>query len=109
MEKIQYIGIQDFTEGEQIIIKQESEDFYEKISSFIEDVYKLTVHLKDHSKGGKTKKYELDARVTVISKVFESSATEFDLKKVLNKGFEELENELKHKLRIGSQKHKQYE
>ncbi len=108
-EIIQFIGLNDLEMPEQALVNKLATSYHEKIRRQLSNMTSLVVHIKIHKKTGTHHKYSLHARALAPSKMFESTATDWDLAKALHKVFIEMEREIQHKLKTDSQHHKSYE
>ena len=109
MEPIQIIGIDEIDdEFEKATINKLANEYYEKIQRGIKEFTSVTLHIKKHSKGGKTKKWDMRVRITAPSQILEAQESDWDLAKSLHKVFNNIERELQHKLRVDDQRDKPY-
>lgn len=97
---IQFIGLKDFDSSETSIIKELSEEYYEKLLRDITNA-QLILELKKYKKDGEKAKYAFHSRVeSGKSLALVSKASDWDLKRTLHKLFQKLEHELQHKYKI---------
>ena len=98
MSKIQYIGLKDFTEQEQELIKSLAIEYADKLERDIRE-FTLVINLKRHNLAGKRIKFSFHTRLDAPSFILTSKADDWDLARTLHKIFEKIENEIKHKFK----------
>jgi len=109
MEKIQIIGVDEIDDDlEKSTIDKITREYYEKIERALGANASITVHIKQHGKGGQRKKSDIRVRVDAPSKMFEAQESDWDLARALHKVFKNVERELQHKLRVDDQRDKPY-
>lgn len=109
MQPIQIIGIDEIEdEFEKATINKLANEYYGKIERGINNITSVTLHIKKHSKGGKTKKWDMRVRVNAPTKIFEAQESDWDLARSLHKVFNNIERELQHKLKVDDQRDKPY-
>ena len=108
-EIIQFIGVKDLDEPEQALVNKLATEHHAKIKRALRNITSLVVHIKQYSKTGKEHKYSIHVRAIAPTRIFESTASEWDLAKSLHKAFNEIEHEIQHKLKTDSQWDKPYE
>lgn len=96
---IRFIGLVNFDPQEQSIIKELSEEYYDKILRDIQNAL-LIVDLKKYERKQKNSKYAFHSRVEGPSLMLISKASDWDIKRTLHKLFKKLEKELQHKYKI---------
>lgn len=109
MEPIQIIGIEKIEDEEKSIVNKLINDYYKKIQREIKNITSLTVHVKTHSKGGKSKKYDFRVKVAAPTRIFESQESDWDLARTLHRVFRNMIRQIQHRLRTDSQRPKGYE
>ena len=99
MEKISYIGINDFDENERKMIQEMTEQHMKKIQRDVED-YELIVKLKKHgtikNKEDKAVKYSMHAKLTSNRTVLNAEYADWDLKRTIHIIFDKLNSEIEH-------------
>ena len=109
MEPIQIIGIDEIKgEVERETINKIVNEYYEKIQRALHNITSITLHVKQHSKGGKTHKWDMRIRVIAPTRAIEAQERDWDLARALHKVFNNIERELEHKLRTNDQRVKPY-
>lgn len=94
---IQFMGLKEFDEKEEEIIRNLSAEYYEKLLRDITNA-KLVLDLKKYKKDGEKAKYAFHSRVeSGKSLALVSKASDWDIKRTLHKLFQKLEHELQHK------------
>ncbi|MEK6973979.1 MAG: hypothetical protein AABW41_01960 [Nanoarchaeota archaeon] len=103
MEKIRFIGLNDFNDGEKALINEITLNNIKKISRHIGD-YELIVKLKKHSTANKkideTIKYSIHAKMQFPKILITASYADWELKRTLHVIYDKLLNEIKHKFKI---------
>ena len=109
-EIIQFVGVADLKEDEQAVVKALSEEYYQKIKTYLQNVTSMAVHIKTQKdeagkgKEKKRKKFSIKVRVLAPTHVFESKhASDWDLARTLHKAFKNIEHEVEHKLKVSDQ------
>ena len=108
MEPIQIMGIDELEGDEREVINRLINEHYNKIKRSLNEITSITVHIKQHSKGGKRKKSDVRVRVDAPSQIFEAQESDWDLARTLHKVFENIQREMEHKLRVDDQRDKPY-
>ena len=98
MSKIQYIGLKEFSEQEQELIKSLAIEYADKLERHIRE-FTLVINLKRHNLAGKRIKFSFHTRLDAPSFILTSKADDWDLARTLHKIFEKIENEIKHKFK----------
>ena len=98
MSNIQYIGLKEFTEQEQEIIKSLALEYADKLERYISE-FTLVINLKRHNLAGKRIKFSFHTRLDAPSFILTSKADDWDLARTLHKLFKKIENEIKHKFK----------
>ena len=110
MEPIQIIGVD---KGEDEVEKETSNklanEYYKKIQRSLKNITSITLHIKVHTKGGKTKKWGMRVKVVAPTRIFEAQESDWDLARSLHRVFRNVEREIQHKLHTDSQRPKSYE
>ena len=104
METIQYKGLDNINDEQRVVLDKLSAEYYDKIKrSICNDNCSIVVHLKKHDskEGGsgkekKNAKFSVCVRTIAPTKIFESSAFDWDFTKALHKAFEEMQQEILH-------------
>ena len=97
MAEIQIIGIDEINEDlEKGILNKIANSYFEKIERSLKDVSGVKLHIKCHSKGGKSRKWDMRVKVISSKKVFEAQESDWDLAKSLHKVFKNIEREIEH-------------
>ena len=96
MEKIQYAGLDDLNAFEREILDKIAPQYYEKYTRYLQNEVSLKIHLKSYSNEGKQKKFSINIKVSAPTKIFESSAADWDFSRTLHKSFKDIENQLEH-------------
>ena len=110
MEPIQIIGIDEVEDDlKKAAINKVANEYYEKVQRSLNNVTSVTLHVKKHTKGGKSKKWDMRVKVIAPTKIFEAQESDWDLARSLHKVFKNVEREIEHKLHTDSQKPKGYE
>ncbi|MBD3313585.1 hypothetical protein GF345_04025 [Candidatus Woesearchaeota archaeon] len=95
MEKIQYKGVNDLSEQEKDTVEKLSSEYYEKIIRELQNLTSVELHVKTHDTDGKQKRFEIMAKVSAPTRIFEASYEDWDLARTLHKVFQKLENQIK--------------
>lgn len=92
MGNLQFIGLDSVSpELEQGKVKRIATEYHEKIERAIHNEVNLTLHIKSHTKGGKSIMWDvLGKAVAPNKKVFESSEEDWELPKCLHKVFKSI-------------------
>ena len=100
MEPIQIIGIDVLKEeSDKDLVNTLANDYYGKIERALKNINSMSIHIKQHSKGGKRKKSDIRVKVISPTKVFESQESDWDLARTLHKFFKNIEREIEHSIR----------
>lgn len=109
-EVIQFIGVADLKEEEQVIVNKLSTEYYGKIKTYLHNLTSVAVHIKTQNdeagegKEKKRKKFSIKVRVIAPTHIFESKhASDWDLARTLHKAFKNIEHEIEHKLKVSDQ------
>jgi len=98
-EVIQFVGVSDLSAEEQEVIQRLTTENYEKIKRDVHNLTNMTVHVKCYAKEGNRKKYSLHVKVAVPTKEFNSSnADDWELARALHKAFNDIRNQIRHRL-----------
>ncbi|MBI2670799.1 hypothetical protein HYX18_02385 [Candidatus Woesearchaeota archaeon] len=102
MEKIRFIGLNEFDSAERSIINELTDKHIKKISRAIGD-YELVIKVKKHSTANKkideSVKYSIHAKMEFPNILIMASYADWDLRRTMHKTFEKLHNEIKHKFK----------
>ena len=100
---IQFIGINELSPEEQETVQELATKAHERITTILQNITELVVHIKTYENEGERKKYSLHVRCAAPSLMFESEkAHDWDLARVLHKAFNDIEQQIKHKLHTDS-------
>jgi len=109
MEPIQVIGIDQLgLDSEKDMVNKLSNEYYVKIKRALKNITSITLHIKQHSKGGKRKKSDIRVKVVAPTRIFESQESDWDLARAIHRAFKNIERQLQHKLRTDDQRDKPY-
>lgn len=101
MGKTDFVGLSEFNDVERKIINEYVSKHMKKIDRSMDD-YILKINFKKHGDSKKKVderiKYSLHAKIQHPNIIFSVSEADWDLKLALNRAFEKLNNEIKHKL-----------
>lgn len=99
MANIKFLGLDqlDNIQKDKAIIL--SERYYGKIGVFVNEP-EIIVHFKLLNKEGSQKHFFIKARVNAPNLMFESEQDDWDLSRALHKVFNNLENEIRKKLKL---------
>lgn len=108
MEPIQITGIDELDDNEKIIANKLVNEYYDKIQREIKNITSLTVHIKQHSKGGKIKKFDIRVKAIAPTRIFEAQESDWDFARTLHRVFKNIEREIVHQLHSDNQHNKSY-
>ena len=109
MEGIQIIGIDKLQDDlEKSTVNKLSAEYYEKIKRALNNEVLMTVHIKEHTKGGARKKSDIRVKVIAPTRIFEAQESDWDLARTLHKVFKNIERELQHKFKTDDTRKKPY-
>ncbi len=77
-------------------INKLTNEYYWKIQRLLNNTLSLTIHIKQHSKGGKREKSDIRVRVIAPTRIFEAQESDWDLARTLHKVFENIIKEIQH-------------
>ena len=100
MEPIQIIGIdkvEDETEKE--TINKLANEYYVKIQRALKNITSVTLHIKAHTKGGKSKKWDIRVKVIAPTRIFEAHESDWDLARSLHRVFKNVERQVEHRFK----------
>ncbi len=101
MGKTDFVGLSEFNETEKKTINEYVAKHMKKIDRSLDD-YTLKINFKKHGESKKKVderiKYSLHAKIENPNTMFSVSEADWDLKLALNRAFEKLNNEIKHKI-----------
>ena len=97
MEPIQIIGVLGLDSEKELVSKLANE-YYGKIQRSLKNITSITLHIKQHSKGGKRKKSDIRVKVMAPTRIFESQESDWDLARAVHKVFKNIERQLEHKI-----------
>lgn len=99
-EIIQFIGLDDLNEEEKTVLKELSEEYYEKIKRSLKNMTSLAVHVKIYKNEGSRKKYSLHVRAIAPTDIIETDKeADWDLARTLHKSFKNIERQIEHKFK----------
>lgn len=102
-EVIQFIGVNELSEDEQLIVNTLATEYYGKIKRALKNLTSMAVHVKTYKKEGAKKKFSINIRAIAPTGIFESKmAADWDLARTLHKAFKNIEHEIEHKLMVSS-------
>ena len=124
MVPIQYIGVDQLTTDERIVLDKLSAEYYDKIERSLKNLTTIIVHIKEYKKEAapekkeergfygkklKRKKYDIHIKVVAPTRIFEEKhAADWDFARTLHKAFKNIEREIQHKLHTDNQRNKAY-
>ncbi len=111
MEDIKYIGINLLDGSEKEILDNLSAEYYDKIKRSIRNITSLVIHIKTHrdKPDKKTKVYSVHMRAVAPTKIFESSAHDWDFARTLHMAFQEMEKVVQHRFHSDASYKREYE
>lgn len=110
-EIVQFVGLKSLSSEEQEVLYRLSLEYLDKVRRSVQGpISTLVVHVKKYNSAGKRKKFSLHVRCIVASKeIFESCKShDWDLPRALHKSFEDLRQQIAHKLRTDVTRPKTY-
>ncbi|MBW2973455.1 hypothetical protein KY346_03625 [Candidatus Woesearchaeota archaeon] len=109
-EIIQFIGVKDLEPMEQETVQRLTTENYEKIKRDLKNMTDMKVHVKTYKKEGTKKKYSIHILVSFPGKAIESCrAHDFELPRALHKAFNDIKEQIHHKLHTDTGWDKPYE
>jgi len=87
----------NFSDFERGAVNRIVKKYYERFQRYFENIGSFEVYLKCFLKKGNVKRYDVKIKVIVPGFCFESDSEDFKITDALNKGFEKILNEIKHK------------
>ncbi len=108
MEPIQITGIDEISEEDKDLVNTLANEYYAKIQRSLKNITSITLHIKQHSKGGKRKKSDIRVKVIAPTRIFEAQESDWDLARTLHRVFKNIERQLEHRLKVSDQKDKSY-
>lgn len=100
---IKVTGIELLDEKEKETFNKISNEFSNKIKRKIKNDFSLKFFIKEHSKGGKTKKFSIDVEAISFPHLLKSTAYDWDFAKALRKALEKIITEAEHKFHASEQ------
>jgi len=91
------------SEEEKRIANKLIKEYYQKIKRAAKGDFSLKITIKEYSKGGKTKKYDLAAEMVCAETIFRAKAFDWDFARTLHKLLIKILNEMEHKLHHSEQ------
>jgi len=104
MEKIEVIGIDNLTEEEKNTANNLLKGYIPKIERLVKNNILIKMHVKEHKKDGKGKKYSLHFEVIFAGKMLNSDAWDYDLSRTIHKAMKKIETEAEHKFHSSEQR-----
>jgi len=109
-EIIQFIGVSDLEPMEQDTVQTLTTENYPKIKRAIKNITSLKVHVKTYKKEGEQKKYSLHVQAIYPGGTIESTkAHDFELPRAIHKAFNDIKEQINHKLKTDTTRDKAYE
>ncbi len=103
-ETIRYVGLDGLNQEEKAILNKLSTEYFQKIKRLTKNITSIIVHIKLYNNDGKEdkrKKYSIHVRALAPTRIFESTkAADWDFARTLHKAFNDIEHEIKHKMKI---------
>lgn len=99
MENLKFLGLEDLTDSQKDKLIDLSTRYYDKIKILINDP-EIIVHLKPIKSKGNQQHFFIKARITAPNLLFEAEQDDWDLNRTLHKVFNNLENEIRKKLKL---------
>lgn len=106
MEAIQYAGLDLLNDQERSTLDTLSAEYYDKLQRTLQNELTLKVHIKtinDKHEEGKAREFSIHVQCIAPTRIFESSAEDWDFARVLHKVFKDLELQLEHKMSADNQ------
>ena len=109
-EILQFVGLKDLDADEQEIVNRLSTEYFEKVKRAAKNIINIKVHIKCYKKEGAKKKYSVHIHVKIPTQaIIESCKShDFELQKTIHAAFQDVQTQLKKKLRTDDQKPKPY-
>ncbi len=109
-EVLQFVGLKKLTPDEQAIVHKLSTAYFEKVKRAAKNLTNIKVHLKCYQKEGGKKKYSVHVHVFLPSSAMIESCKshDYELQKTIHAAFQDVQEQLKHKLRTDEQRPKPY-
>ena len=109
-EILQFVGLKDLSPDEQDIVHKLSTEYFEKVKRATKNLTNIKVHIKCYKKEGSKKKYSVHVHVHLPSNaIIESCKShDFELQKTIHAAFQDVQEQLRHKLRTDDQRPKPY-
>ena len=106
-EKIEFLGLKDFSEEEKKDKKEITMKHLKKIERDIEGT--LKINAKKHDKAGERCVYSFHAHLQSPINLINVNDSDWDLHKALHKLFNKIENQIKHKFKTEFKERKLWE
>jgi len=95
--QIQIKGMDEIeSEEERELIKTLSNEYYPKIQRCLRNITSISLHVKQHSKGGKRKKSDIRVKVISPTRMFGAQESDWDLARTLHRVFKNVIREIEH-------------
>ena len=109
-EILQFVGLKSLTPEEQNIVNRLSTPYFEKIKRAARNLTNIKVHVKCYNKEGSKKKFSVHIHVKLPTRaIIESCKShDFELQRCIHKAFQDVQVQLKKKLRTDEQRPKPY-
>ena len=105
--KVQTVGFDVLSLSDKKDFQRLLDEYALKIERQLKNIDSFIIHLKEHGKGGKRKKYSIHVRVTAPTHTIEADAADWDFLRTVHKVFNKLGEEIEHTFHIRDQhKHK---
>ena len=109
-EIIQFIGVHDLEPMEQETVQTLTTENYPKIKRALKNITNLKVHVKTYKKEGEQKKFSLHVQAIYPGGTIESNrAHDFELPRAIHKAFNDITEQIHHKLHTDTNREKAYE
>ncbi|MBW3005129.1 hypothetical protein KY310_04825 [Candidatus Woesearchaeota archaeon] len=109
-EIIQFIGVSDLEPMEQEAVQRLTTESYGKIKRDLKNITSLKVHVKTYKKEGEQKKFSLHVQAVYPGGTISSNkAHDFELPRAIHKAFNDIKEQIHHKLHTDTNREKAYE
>ena len=109
-EIIQFIGLKELEPMEQETVQRLTTENYQKIKRDLKNITSLKVHIKTYKKEGEQKKFSIHLMAAFPGKAIESNMShDFELPRALHKAFNDIREQIHHKLHTDTNREKAYE
>ena len=104
IENVTISKIELLSEEEKKIANKLIKEYYQKIKRAAKGDFSLKITVKEYSKGGKAKKYELAAETVCSEGIFRAKSFDWNFTKTLHKLLSKIISEMEHKLHHSEQR-----